>query len=93
MNETFAKVLQFVIIFWLIVGGLSIIFSKQIGTYFIEDDAINNIKETNSLSGITALWNIATFKVTEQVPIGISIILDIIALLSILALIMAVTNR
>lgn len=99
MNETFAKVLQFTFIFWILLGLLATIFGNRIGTYLLDDTAKDTIDEKvsygklNILSGFSILFNVMTFQVTESVPIWITAILDIIFILTGISLIMALTNR
>lgn len=91
MNETNAKLLQFVIIFWFILGLFGLIFSSRIGTFFLNTAEASDFTQTDN--PITVLWVIMTFQVTAEVPIWISVLLDIIVVLTIISIIMAVTNR
>lgn len=90
MNETFAKVLQFSILFWLFLSLFAMVFSDRIENYFLDDSATTNLKSGNTI-GI--FWNIMTFQVTTEVPIWMTIILDMIAILTVLAVIMAIFDR
>lgn len=86
MNETFAKVLQFTVLFWIVLSGLAMIFNNRIGTYFLTDNAVEGMKDATSLG---VLWNIMSFKITTQVPIWISIVLDSLVILTVISVIMA----
>lgn len=89
MNEVNAKLLQVVIIFWFLLGLFSFVFANRIGSYFVSTAEVTDFNS----DAITILWNIASFQVTEVVPVWISVILDIVAVLTIIAIVMAITNR
>lgn len=92
MNETFAKVLQYAFIFWIVLGLFATVFASRVNTYFITGSA-GEIIETRSFDTISLLFNIATFQVNYAVPIWISVLLDVLIFLTFVALIMAFTNR
>lgn len=99
MNETFAKILQFTIIFWILLSLASTLLASRMQTYILNDDAINDIEDKvkyeniNILSGVSILFDIMTFELIESVPIFITYILDLIFILTGLSLIMAITDR
>ena len=93
MNDAFAQILKYVIIFWVAVTGLAIVLGPRIGTFFVNSDSINTLSNANPQSDITVLVDIATFKVTEQVPLFVTLILDAMSILTVIALVMAFTDR
>ena len=93
MNDTFSSILKYVIIFWVLVTGLAIVLGPRIGTFFVNSDSINTLSNADPKNAITVLYEIATFKVTEQVPLFVTLILDTMSILTVIAVIMAITDR
>lgn len=93
MNETNAKILQFVIIFWLVLIAFATVFGNRMGTYFLDDTQTEDLKSISLTNGISVLWKIGTFQITENVPFLVTILLDIIVILTGIAILMAIFNR
>lgn len=92
MNETFAQILKYAFVFWIVLGLFSTVFATRIGTYFITGSN-GELSETKTFDSVALIGKIATFQVTYAVPIWISVLLDVLILLTIVAIIMAFTNR
>lgn len=90
MNETFAKILVIVVCFWLGLIFLTNVFAERLGGYLLDDKAVSNLKAGNSIS---ILWEVMTFQVSGEVPFFVSVVLDLIAVLSVIMILFAVFNR
>lgn len=99
MNEAFAKILMYSIIFWIVLATLSTIFAGRMATYILQDqgkeEIMSNVSYDNIsiLTGIKILFDVMTFQLIEAVPIWISAVLDIIFLLTGISVVMGITNR
>lgn len=99
MNETFAKILNFTLIFWVLMALFSTIFAERMQDYIITDEATELLKDDvshgqiNLLTGMGILYSVMTFQLIYDVPIWITAILDIIFILTGISVVMAVFNR
>lgn len=99
MNETFAKILSFTIIFWIVLGLFATIFAERMHSYILSDDAEDTIKdyvsygELSLSTGVIILFDVMTWRLVEQVPIWITALMDIMLILTGISIVMALTNR
>lgn len=99
MNETFAKILQITLVFWLVLTLFSTLLASRIATYLVNDDATSSVhsnleyENIGLLSGFEILYDVMTFQVMENVPIWISAVLDGIFILTGISILMLIFNR
>lgn len=94
MNETFAQVLKFVIVFWLIMTLFAVTFANRIGNYYISGDIDDALKiDHPTTNAIEIFFDIVSFNVTVGVPLWLSIIYDIITILTIISVLALIFNR